>query len=176
MNINIRQEVSADHPHVFKLIEEAFRDDEISDHREQYLVEGLRKSDAFIPELSLVAELDGELAGYILLSRIWIKKGDIAFPSLAMAPVAVLPPYQKMGIGGKLILRVHEIASKLGHDSVVLLGHENYYPKFGYKPAKEFGIKLPFDVPDENCMAIELVENGLKGISGLVEYPKEFFE
>jgi predicted N-acetyltransferase YhbS len=57
---------------------------------------------------------------------------------------------------------------------VVVFGHESYYPQFGYKQAKEFGIKLPFDVPEANCMAIELIENALQDINGLVQYAKEF--
>ncbi len=61
-------------------------------------------------------------------------------------------------------------------DSIILLGHENYYPKFGYEKASKYGIVIPFDAPDENCMAIEFVKNGLKGVSGNVEYPNEFYE
>ncbi|MCY1509472.1 hypothetical protein D9M68_438180 [compost metagenome] len=86
----------------------------------------------------------------------------------------MLPEYQGKGIGGKLIQTAHNLASALGFGSVVLLGHENYYPKFGYKLTKEFGIKLPFEVPDENCMAIELSQNALQNVSGIVRYPKEF--
>jgi predicted N-acetyltransferase YhbS len=81
-----------------------------------------------------------------------------------------------MGIGGKLIEQSHRIARDLGFKSVILLGHEKYYPKFGYLRADNFGIELPFQVPKENCMAIELTESGLKGVSGMVEYPKEFNE
>lgn len=56
------------------------------------------------------------------------------------------------------------------------MGHEKYYPKFGYQLTKKYGIKLPFDMPDENCMLIELEENSLKNITGgVVEYPKEFY-
>ena len=60
--------------------------------------------------------------------------------------------------------------------SIVLLGHPKYYPKFGYVQADKFGINLPFDVPTELCMVIELSKNGLKDVSGTVEYPKEFSE
>ena len=68
----------------------------------------------------------------------------------------------------------HKRAKELGYKSVVLLGHEKYYPRFGYSQADRFGIELPFDVPKENCMAIELTKNGLEGVSGVVEYSKEF--
>ena len=93
---------------------------------------------------------------------------------MALAPVAVLPSYQGKGIGGHLIQTAHRKAKELEFGSVVLLGHEKYYPKFGYQMTKEYGIKLPFEVPDENCMLIELTENALKDVKGIVEYPKEF--
>ena len=96
--------------------------------------------------------------------------------SLALAPVAVLPAYQGNGIGGRLIRAAHEKAREMGFGSVILLGHPAFYPKFGYRPLKEFGIKLPFDVPDECCMAIELTEGALCSISGTVRYPDPFFE
>ncbi len=105
-----------------------------------------------------------------------ISNGNQIFNSLALVPVSVLPQFQKQGIGGKLIKAAHKKAKDLEHKSVILLGHEKYYPKFGYLPTAKFGIKLPFDAPPENCMAIELVEKGLKGVTGTVEYPGGFNE
>jgi len=63
----------------------------------------------------------------------------------------------------------------MNYKSIVLLGHPNYYTKFGYKKAVDFGIELPYDAPSENCMAIDLSKNGLQNINGIVEYPREFF-
>lgn len=172
----IRQENKKDHKAVFNLIEKAFKAEELSDHSEQFLVERLRKSDAFIPDLSLVAEMDGKIVGHILLTKLKIRDKSNEFISLALAPVSVLPEFQGKGIGGKLIVEAHRVARILGYQSVILLGHEKYYPKFGYKQADQFGIELPFDVPKENSMAIELIENGLSGVSGMVEYPRAFSE
>ncbi|MCS4240162.1 putative N-acetyltransferase YhbS [Myroides gitamensis] len=175
--MNIRKEEIKDYDDVFKLIENAFKDEEFSDHQEQFLVERLRKSTSFIPELSLVAEMDNQIVGYILLTKIKIINVNFEETiSLALAPVAVLKKYQGKGIGGQLIVKAHKIAKDLNFNSVILLGHENYYPKFGYEMSNKYGIKLPFDVPDENCMLIELTENALKNINGIVEYPKEFYE
>lgn len=174
--MKIRQENKNDYKEVFHLIEEAFRKVEFTDHKEQFLVERLRNSDAFIPELSLVAEIDSKIVGHILLTKLKIRDKSKEFNSLALAPVSVLPQFQGKGIGGKLILEAHKTAKELGYMSIILLGHENYYPKFGYKQADKFGIELPFEVPKENCMAIELIENGLNGVRGIVEYPKEFNE
>ncbi|CAM1344173.1 GNAT family N-acetyltransferase [Tenacibaculum amylolyticum] len=174
--MTIREENKNDHKEVFNVIEKAFKNEEFTDHKEQFLVERLRKSDAFIPELSLVAEIDGEIVGHILVTKLRIKNKANEFDSLALAPVSVIPKFQGKGIGGKLILESHKIAKEIGYKSIILLGHEKYYPKFGYKQADKFGIELPFDVPKENCMTIELIENGLNGVSGMVEYPKEFNE
>lgn len=176
MEIHIRQEASKDYSSVFNLITEAFKTEVLSDHREQFLVDRLRASEAFIPELSLVAELNNKIVGHIILTKIKIKNDQKTFESLALAPVSVLPKYQGNGIGGLLIKTAHKIAKMLNYSSIVLLGHEHYYPRFGYQQASSFRINLPFDVPKENCMAIELIENGLDGVSGTVEYPKAFSE
>ncbi len=161
--MRIRQEEENDHESVFQLIEEAFRNMEHSDHQEQFLVEKLRVSDAFIPELSLVMEDDdGEIAGHILFTKIRIENASESFESLALAPVSVMPDFQNQGIGSQLILHGHHIARELGYQSVILLGHEKYYPKFGYEKTSNFGISFPFEIPEENGMAIELVKDGLK--------------
>lgn len=174
--MNIREERPEDYPFVFDLIEKAFNKEQYSDHKEQFLVERLRQSNAFVPELSLVCEAETKVIGYILLTEIKIKSGDDEIKSLALAPVAVLPEFQGRGIGGKLIETAHQKAKDLGYQSIILLGHEKYYPRFGYRLAEEFGITLPFNAPKENCMAIELQPNSLKNTPGEVVYPKEFFE
>lgn len=174
--MNIRAEKDSDHREVFDLIQKAFENEAYSDHREHFLVERLRNSGAFIPELSLVAELNGQITGYILLTKIKIVNGDFRTPSLALAPVAVLPSYQHKGIGGQLIRSGHRKAKELGFTSIVVLGHQNYYPRFGYKMAKDYGIRTPFAVPDENSMIIELTADALKHTQGTIEYPQEFYE
>lgn len=176
MNIYIREERPEDYPSVFELIEKAFRGEKYSDHQEQFLVERLRKSTAFVPQLSLVCVVENNIVGHILLTEIEIKTSEEKIKSLSLAPVSVLPEFQGKGIGGKLIEAAHQSARDLGYQSVILLGHEKYYPRFGYLLADEFGISLPFDVPKENCMAIELQPDALKNVRGEVVYPKEFFE
>ncbi|WES99996.1 N-acetyltransferase [Chryseobacterium arthrosphaerae] len=173
--ITIRQEEEKDHQQVFQLTEEAFREMEHSDHQEQFLVEKLRKSDAFIPELSLVAEDEnGKIAGHILFTKIKIVNGSESFESLALAPVSVKPEFQNQGLGGRLITEGHRIARELGYQSVILIGHEKYYPSFGYEKTSNFGISFPFEIPEENGMALELVKDGLNNIKGIVKYPEEF--
>lgn len=175
MNVHIRTAQAEDFKPVFALIKNAFENEVFSDHKEHYLVQRLMNSEAFVPELSIIAEVDNQIVGYILLTKInIIDVNSSSYTALALAPVAVLQAFQGQGIGGKLIEFAHKKARDLGFGSVILLGHENYYPRFGYRPTKQFGIQMPFDVPEANCMAIELIENALQNVKGVVEYPKEF--
>ena len=92
---------------------------------------------------------------------------------LALAPLSVLPDYQNRGIGLSLMKEGHSIAHKLGYEYSVVLGHSKYYPKAGYIPASECGIKAPFEVDDESFMALNL--NGSKNkLNGVIEYDKAF--
>lgn len=172
MNVLIRQENEKDHQVVHDVIQSAFENMGEAIGDEQDLVNRLRKSQAFIPELSLVAECEGKVVGHILFTK--IKIGN--HPSLALAPVAVIPEFQKRGVGGKLIQEGHRIAKELGYDSVILVGHPSYYPRFGYRPASLWKITAPFEVSDEAFMAMELKVGGLDGVSGEIEYAKEFFD
>lgn len=172
MSIVIREENNKDFNEVYEVIKSAFINAEHTDHNEHNLVNKLRGSEAFVKDLSLVAEDNSKIVGHIILTKIRIGNNE----SLALAPLSVLPNYQKSGIGSKLIIESHKRAKELGYNSIVILGHSDYYPRFGYKPASKWGIKAPFEVQDENFMAIELVKDGLKDVSGTVNYAKEFFE
>ena len=172
MTVILRQENKNDYESVYNLIKLAFASAEHSDGDEQNLVERLRKGDAFIPELSIVAEVDGEIVGHILFTKIQI--GDSKVLALALAPLAVAPQFQNCGIGGKLIKEGHRIAKGLGYEFSVVLGHDKYYPRFGYQPAKLYSIKAPFPVDDKNFMAIKLNDDADLKVDGVVEYAKEF--
>lgn len=176
MNFVIRQETLVDHNAVYEVIKAAFKSMSESDQSEHLLVERLRRSESFIPELSLVAENENRIVGHILFTKIKIVGNKQEHDSLALAPVSVHPGFQGNGIGSDLIREGHKNATTMGHHSVILLGHPEYYPRFGYVRASNFGIDLPFGSPDPTCMAIELEEGALVGKAGLVEYPKEFFE
>ncbi|MEO7714877.1 MAG: N-acetyltransferase [Capsulimonas sp.] len=176
MQVIIRQENPEDRPAVAEMIKSAYQDVGYSNHREQFMVERLRKSDAFIPRLSLVAEVDHEIAGHIMLTKILIHNQEQSMVSLALAPLSVAPEFQGKGVGGKLVAEAHRLAKELGYRSVIVLGPAKYYPRFGYELTKKHGIELPIDVREENCMVISLVENGWSELTGRVEYSKEFFE
>ncbi|MUT65795.1 GNAT family N-acetyltransferase [Paenibacillus sp. NEAU-GSW1] len=172
MNIIIRQEKAEDFNAIYHVVQKAFEEAEYSDHDEQNLVNRLRSSSNYIPELSLVAEYEGKVAGHILFTQLIV--GDQTL--IALGPVAVLPEMHGKGIGTKLIMEGHSIAVQLGYKGSVVLGHDKYYPKFGYKKASQYGIEAPFEVSDEHFMAVELVNGGLAGAHGIAQYAKEFFE
>lgn len=165
----IRQEMKNDEKEVYKLIEKAFAAAEHADGNEQDLAAALRKGTSFIPELSLVAEINGEIAGHIMFTKAKVGRDEI----LALAPLSVKPQYQRRGVGTALIMEGHRIAKQRGYEYSLVLGSEKYYPRAGYLPAEQFGIEVPKDIPSENFMAIKLQENA-KPISGAVVYAKEF--
>jgi predicted N-acetyltransferase YhbS len=167
----IRTENKQDFDSVYELNLQAFKQIE-----EPELVDKLRESDRFIPELSLVALIGKRVVGYILFTKIFIQSEGINKESLALAPMAVLPEMQKEGVGKELIRFGIDSARKLGYESIVVLGHADYYPKFGFTPASKFGIVAPWKVPDEVFMVLELKDNALKSVSGLVNYAQAFMD
>jgi putative acetyltransferase len=168
--ITIRPETSADYPAVYKVNQLAFngRDSEPG------LVEAVRKSDGYIPELSLVAEEDGQVVGHILFSRIVIETPDGTIPALSLAPMAVLPGHQNKGIGSALVRAGMEACKQLGHGVVIVLGHPNYYPRFGFSAALAEPLECPYGAVGGAWMAAETIPGALKDIRGKVVYPAYF--
>ena len=165
----IREETSSDYNEVFKVVENAFKEAEHTDHTEQFLLEKLRKSEDFIPQLSLVCVLDDKIIGHVMLTKAFV---DNNFKTLIVAPLSVLPEYQRKGVGSLLMREAHKKAVELGYTSAVLVGHPTYYPRFGYKKLSTWGIKMPFDIEDDVCMGVELVPDAFKGISGTLSFSK----
>ena len=167
----IRPERKEDYPRITEINKLAFKQE-----NEGRLVENLRKNTEFIPELSLVAQEDNEVVGHILFFPIKIIDDKLIHTSLSLAPMSVHPSRQKKGIGSALVRQGLKAAKEKGFKSVIVVGHANYYPRFGFKPAAGWNIKAPFEVPEDVFMAIELTENGLKNIAGTVKYHDEFNE
>lgn len=166
----IRPERAADRAAIRELNDAAF-----GQTSEGELVDALRRGSTFIPELSLVAaDSAGAIIGHILLTRISVGDGATVHPALALAPMAVLPAHQRRGVGSALVGRGLADARELGHSVVIVLGHSDYYPRFGFRPAARFGIRSPFEAPDEAFMVLSLRPGALDSVSGLVEYPPEF--
>ena len=167
--IEVREEKHEDHEDITTILQKAFDGED-----EVHLVRDIRKTDSFIPELSLVALHNRrDPVGYILFSEIAIHTEEGILPSLALAPVAVTPDLHHEGIGSLLIKEGLMRATSLGYRHVVVLGHKDYYPRFGFVPASEKNISGPFDAGDA-FMVKELKMDALKDISGKVVYPKPF--
>lgn len=171
MKVEIRQEEACDFPVVYDINLKAFNRKE-----EARLADRLRLSDGFIPELSLVAIVENKVVGHILFTKISIMDEDRSQDSLALAPMAVSPGMQRKGIGQQLVRYGLNKARELGYKSVVVLGHTEYYPRFGFVPTSKWGIKPPFNVPANVFMAKELIDGGLSDIKGTVKYAREFEE
>ncbi|MFV0419265.1 MAG: GNAT family N-acetyltransferase [Dysgonomonas sp.] len=169
--VEIRQEEANDFPAVYDVNFKAFKR-----KVEARLVDRLRLSKAFIPELSLVATIGKKVVGHILFTKIMIVDGDKETPSLALAPMAVVPDMQREGVGTKLIHYGFDKAKELGYKSVIVFGHAEYYPKLGFVPTSKWQIKPPYNVPENSFLGIELIKDGLTGVKGTVRYSKEFEE
>jgi putative acetyltransferase len=126
------------------------------------------------PNLSLVAIEDDRLVGHILFSEIAIATSQGEITALALAPLAVLPQFQNRGIGSQLVREGLKQCQFLGYRIVIVLGHPNFYTRFGFAPAINKGLRSPFPVPDEAFMVLELVPGALTGISGMVQYSSPF--
>jgi putative acetyltransferase len=125
--------------------------------------------------VSLVAELDGEVVGHVLFTPVSLV-GPAAFASgLGLAPLAVLPAHQRGGIGSALVREGLAICRREGYPFVVVLGHANYYPRFGFRRASTAGLQNEYGA-DEAFMVLELQPGALPPEGGLVKYGQEFSE
>jgi putative acetyltransferase len=165
--IVVRTETTDDHKSVWRVNEIAF-----GQRNEADLVDALRANAR--PYISLVAVVDEQVVGHIFFSPVSVESEGSVFTAIGLAPMAVLPEYQNQGIGSQLVREGLKACQRLGHDIVVVLGHANYYPRFGFTPASLKGLRSEYDVPDEVFMAAELVPGALEGRGGLVKYSPEF--
>jgi predicted N-acetyltransferase YhbS len=168
--ITIREERPDDGPKITGVVERAYSAVPYSDHREHIMIDRLRGTDAYVPELSLLAEIAGETVGHILLTKAHIRNDASVVAALALAPLSVVPEFHSRGVGRHLIRAAHERAAGLGFDTVVLVGIPAYYPQFGYERLSRYPITLPFEAPDDNCMIFQLRPGALDGLAGRVEY------
>lgn len=123
--------------------------------------------------ISLVAVEESMVVGHIMFSPV-VLSGHFKLKIMGLAPMAVLPAYQRKGIGSALVQAGLEHCKEFGFGAVVVLGHPAYYPRFGFSPAINFGISCEYSVPDEAFMLVELLPGFLKGASGKIEYHPAF--
>jgi len=164
--MNIRLEQPGDMEKIRNVHLQAFETE-----AEANLADSLRNTG--IELISLVAEENGEVIGHILFSPVTID-GNIKI--MGLAPMAVLPGWQRKGVGARLIDEGLKACENAGYGAVVVLGYPGYYPRFGFMPSVNFGIKSEYDVPPEVFMVKELQKGILKAAKGTVKYHKVFNE
>ncbi|MBU4555854.1 MAG: N-acetyltransferase [Actinobacteria bacterium] len=164
-SIEIRTATPADTEALLGVEREAF-----GGSSEAELVVGLMSSSAYIPELSLVADNDGLIVGHVLFTRAYA--GGV--PAVLLAPLAVVPAYRHCGIGGELVRAGLGTALSGGFQLSLVLGHPEYYPRFGYEPAEPYGILPPYPVtPPEAWMVLEMGMGARERAAGTVQVADE---
>ncbi len=161
----IRTETDADFDAIRRVNRGAF-----GQEAEGKLVDDLR--DGGYARLSLVAEEDGLIVGHILFSELPIQTAEGVIDALSLAPMAVLPDHQRRGIGTALVQEGLRLCKSLGHHIVVVLGHVDYYPRFGFSASLAEPLTCAYAGPA--LMALELVPGALDGVSGELKYPAPF--
>jgi len=162
----IRAEKESDRDAVFAVNLSAFETP-----AEATLVDVLREQAQ--PVLSLVAEKNGNVVGHIMFSPVSLSENP-DLKVMGLAPMAVAPEHQRKGIGSALVRAGLEQCRQLGFVAVVVLGHPEYYPRFGFSPSSRFGIDSEYEVPEEVFMAMELESEALSGKTGRVKYHNAF--
>lgn len=161
--IEIREEQPDDITGIRDVNKRAFGQDQ-----EGNIVDALRASGAAV--LSLVATLDGRVVGHIMYSPLLV--GDVR--GAALGPMAVLPEYQRQGVGSSLVEAGSQRLTREGFPFIVVVGHSAFYPRFGFRPASTYGITCEWDVPDDVFMALVLNEGKMPGVVGVAKYRAEF--
>jgi putative acetyltransferase len=164
--MRIRKESENDCKAVYEVNASAFETSSEAD-----LVNDLR--DQSIAVISLVAEEEGKIMGHIMFSPVDLI-GHPELKIIGLAPMAVLPDYQRKGIGSALVTEGLKRSRQLGYTAAVVLGHPKFYPRFGFKISTEFNIKYEYQVPEEAFMAMELKSGALKGKKGVVKFHPAF--
>lgn len=170
MDIMIREERIEEYNIIYNLIKEAFKTAKVKDGTEQDYANALRNSEAYIDRLALVAEYNNEIIGQIMFTRFNIKMEDSIEEILLLAPLSVLEKYRDIKVGTRLIEEGFKRARELKYKGVILVGDPNYYGRFGFKKSIDYNIKNISGFPDENILIVELIEDSLKNINGIVEF------
>ncbi len=163
-NLIIRKENEKDYFDVEYMTKKAFWNRYIPGCTEHYLVHMLRKSCDYIPEISRIAVLNGEVVGTIMYSKAYVIDGDNKTEVLTFGPLCVEPRYQNKGIGKALLETTMDLARKAGYKAIIIFGEPGYYPKRGFITCDNFGITTSDSKNFDAFMGIELVEDGLKGV------------
>jgi putative acetyltransferase len=129
-------------------------------------VDALRNANVEL--ISLVAEVNNEIIGHILFSPVTID-GAVNVKVAGLAPMAAIPTWQRQGVGTQLVYAGLKSCEGAGYDAVVVLGHADYYPRFGFSPSTNYGLRCQYDVPPEVFMVKEINKGSLKEVTGVVK-------
>jgi putative acetyltransferase len=163
--LQLRLETASDHETVCRVERDAF-----DSENEARLVDALRSRGKVL--LSMVAEFDGEIVAHVLFTPMTVESGDSSHAAVCLGPLAVAPAHQRQGIGGALLQAGLAELRSAGHSAVFLLGHPEYYPRFGFRPARNFDVHYQDD--RDSFMALELQPGALTAISGTATFALEF--
>ena len=164
----IRNEEPADYRAVEELTREAFWNLYVPGADEHYLAHVLRTCDDFLPALDFVAVAEGQIIGHIMFSRSYILgEGGARHDVVTFGPVSVRPDCQGRGVGGALIRHAIGVAADLGHRAILIHGDPAYYGRFGFVPAKTYGITNPEGRFPAAHQALELFDGALRAVSGM---------
>lgn len=172
--MKIRIEEVKDYAAVEYLTREAFWNKMGPGCDEHYIIHKLREVEAFIPELSLVMEIDDRIIGHICYSKAKVI-GEQGHKVVTMGPVSIHPHYQKKGLGELLIKHSFEKAKEVGIESVIIFGNPEYYKKYGFVNAKEFNIQTREGENFDAFMALEFIDGALERVEGRF-FEDEVFE
>ena len=169
--VSLRSEIPNDFTATHQMLQLAFPEEDVAT-----LVKNLRQTLGYDHELALVAELEGTIIGYAMFSHIYIEslKGNV--PAIMLAPLAVHPNRQNQGIGSLLTRYGLEQCRRLGNHIVIVIGHSNYYPRFGFFQAGLQGISIDQGRFEESKMVLSLTPGSLDGVTGIVRLPTIFAE
>ena len=172
----IRRETRQDYRAVENLVRESFWNVYRPGCTEHYVLHCLRDDPAFVPELDLVMELDGELIGQVIYVRSHILLSDgNTLPILTFGPIGVAPNYKRQGYGKKLLDVSLDMARKLGTGAVAITGNIDFYGKSGFVPAKEKGVRYADDPEADYFLIKELIPGFLDGVTGTYADPEGYF-
>lgn len=176
MDIVLRLEEPRDYGEIENITREAFWNQFRPGCDEHYLLHVMRGDPSFIPGLDYVALQDGRLIGNIVYAKGRVVDArDRSREVITFGPVSVLPEYQKRGVGARLIFHTLDLARRLGFGAVLILGHPDYYLKFGFRRARDFGIRTKDGDTFDPFMALELQPGSLAGLEGGVFYDSDVY-
>lgn len=175
MNINIRNEQEQDYRRVEEVAREAFWNLYFPGCNEHVVIHNMRTHPAFIPELSFVIEVDGEIVGSIFYTHSKVVAADgTEYNTITFGPVSILPSHHRKGLGKRLITHSIEAAKSLGYSGILTLGYPYHYEPYGFKGGKKYGVSMEDGNFYKGLLVLPLYEGAFDNISGYAAFADIF--